>query len=329
MTSPYKIACIGSGNLTKGLLYPLFRDAGYDVTILCLTRNGHDALSSGYVFTEVGERPTRHEYTDVHSFMLDALPPDGLAEYSLITTAVGRENLPKVAETLTGRQLHPSLQLLVCENDLDCFRILQKVAPRVYPVVTDRIVYSENKRRIIGESYYSLKAFSREQDTLPEFITGGTHFKKDYTIKLYLVNTLHSIAAWHGFALGYQYINEALRDEVVSLQIENAAKELIGILRHKFPSSSRTELTRFFQNTVDRFANPDLFDPITRVGRNATRKLARFERFLEPVCFARQHGLPYAALLRCASYGLIYHAEIEDESRHEDQEELFSYIESI
>lgn len=324
-----KVACIGAGNLTKGMLYPLFTASGYDVTIICLTEKSYRSLQDGYSYTEVGHNVRKKEYSDVQVRLLKAMPRDELASYRYITTAVGRDNMGRVADRLAEQPLRPEQRIFMCENDLESYRLLRPFTENVHVSVVDRIVFYENPQEIIGEEYYSFDIFSRQNISLPDFMGRSGDFERDFTKKWYLVNTLHVITAWYGYFLGFETINETLAMPGVLAFIHSVAEELVGILRHKYPDAPPGEFETFARKCIHRFSNKNLNDRILRVGRNTQSKLKPGERLLEPILYARKFGLPHAGLLQSSSYGLLFYADRE-RAKHNapEQESIFSYIES-
>ena len=195
--------------------------------------------------------------------------------------------------------------------------------------VVDRIVFSDKSNTIVAESYFSFDVVKRASVPLPGFVTQVSDFGKAYTQKKYLVNALHAIVAWYGFCRGHSYINHAMQDKSVNTLARNAAEELTTLLAHKYPDVPPTQFITFAALALQRFSAAHLDDPILRVGRNALAKLGKNERLMEPVTYAKTHGLPYDALLEGASYGLLYHAETEHDPQGEQYESLISYIENI
>ena len=324
-----RVACIGAGNLTKGMLYPLFRSEGYDVTIVCLTKASFQSLQEGYSYVEVGPTVRKKEFSDVRVRMLDDMTESELADCRFITTAVGGANIGRVADRLGRRRKRPDQHIFMCENDLESYRILKPMAGNVHASVVDRIVFYENPLKVVGEEYFSFGVLAEDNLRLPGFMNRSDNFERDYTKKRYLVNTLHTVIAWCGYAQGYETINEALASGRVGRLAQAAAGELVSILRHKYPQAPSGEFKRFAQTCLERFANRHLHDPILRVGRNTLDKLKPNERLLEPILYARKYGLPHAGLLESTAYGLLFNAEREaSSSRGSGRESIFSYIEA-
>lgn len=327
--NPTTVACIGAGNLTKGMLYPLFRSEGYDVTIVCLTEKSYQSLQNGYSYVEVGSGVQEKEFRDVRVRMLDDMAESELSECRYITTAVGGSNMGKVADRLGGRRMRPDQHIFMCENDLESYRVLRPMAENVHASVVDRIVFYENPLKVVGEEYFSFETFAGRDVRLPRFMSRSENFERNFTKKRYLVNTLHTVIAWCGYARGYETINEALACSRVVNLAQSAARELVTILRHKYPHAPQGEFEQFGRTCLERFGNKHLHDRILRVGRNTLDKLKPNERLLEPILYARQHDLPHASLLESTSYGLLFHAEREVSSlRSESRESIFSYIEA-
>lgn len=329
MQEESKVACIGAGNLTKGMLYPLFTEAGYDVTIVCLTEKSYRSLQGGYSYLEVGRNVCKKEYPDVKVRLLKDMRRDELATFRYITTAVGRDNMGRVADRLAEQPLRPEQRVFMCENDLESFRLLRPLTENVHVSVVDRIVFYENPKEVVGEEYYSFEIFSKQNIPLPDFMGRSGDFERDFTKKWYLVNTLHVITAWYAYFLGYETINEALASPDVLAFVQSVSEELVTILRHKYPDAPSEEFQTFARKCIQRFGNKNLNDRVLRVGRNTLNKLGPDERLLDPILYARKFGLPHTSLLQSSSYGLLFYADRE-RVKHDlrKQENIFSYIES-
>ena len=320
------MACIGAGNLTKGLLFPLFYAAGYDITILTITENSAKIYASGYVLNEVSETIIRREYAGFRICPITDFEKSEFASFQIITTAVGKNNILCVADILSKKELHPNLQFFLCENDIECYKIIHPIIHNVYPTIVDRIVYSQTHQNIFAEKYFSFQIFKKPiSPSLPSFITECANFEESYFKKKYLVNTLHTIIAWHAYIKNIRHINIALQEQDIYDNARAVAKELIAILCHKFPFTSPKLFQNFSAQSFDRFRLKGLYDPVERVGRNALTKLGRDERVMEPVRYARKHGLSYRALLKSAAFGILFHADME-ESHFSQNEDIFSYI---
>lgn len=327
--TPKKIACIGAGNLTKGLLYPLFTGHGLDVTIVALTSRSCESLKHGYAIQEIGEHVTRREYDDIRICRLEDMADSDFEQFDCITTAVGVSNFQRIAAKLRTSSFSPEVPLILCENDITCFDMMRFASPNMLMAIVDRIVYYDLDNSINAESYFSFEISRKTTLPLPDFISRTADFGKSYTKKKYLVNALHAIIAWHGYSRGHAFINSALRDGAVRELARAAARELTAILVRKYPQADCKEFTDFAELSFERFSKAKLDDPIRRVGRNVLAKLGKNERLMEPVCYAREHGLAHSALLQGASYGLLYHAEVEQDNQSPQYETLMSYIEDI
>jgi mannitol-1-phosphate 5-dehydrogenase len=252
------------------------------------------------------------------------------AGFNVITTAVGRDNIFQVADILSEQPIGDAC-LILCENDITCFRSIHAVSDNIYQAVVDRIIYSDDHGAVIGEEYYSFSIFNnrlKNRQVLPECVRIGTNFFREHITKLYLMNALHSIIAWAAHAEGAAHINNALQSTTIKTLAEEVSKELTGILTHRFSTDLPDEFFTFAARSLSRFANKQLSDPVARVGRNALRKLGKNERIFRPILYARKYGLAHDALLRGAAYGQLYHMEVEDTINSGVMDELYNYIDA-
>jgi mannitol-1-phosphate/altronate dehydrogenase len=250
------------------------------------------------------------------------------AGFNVITTAVGRDNIAQVADILSKKPIGNAC-LILCENDITCFKVIHAITDNVYQAVVDRIIYSDGCGAVIGEDYYSFSIFNnrlQSRPVLPECVRIGTNFIREHITKLYLINTLHSIIAWAAYAEGSAYINNALRSTAIKNLAEKVGKELEDILTHRFSTDLSDAFHTFSARSLSRFANKKLFDPVERVGRNALHKLGKNERIFRPILYARKFGLAHDALLRGAAYGQLFHVEVEDTISPGVVDNLYNYI---
>lgn len=80
-------------------------------------------------------------------------------------------------------------------------------------------------------------------------------------------------------------------------------------------------LVEYHKVIISRFANPEIIDEVTRVGRTPIRKLGYDEQFIRPIRELKENGISYAAHLDVVGKIFAYD-NTEDEQSVELQEKL-------
>lgn len=128
----------------------------------------------------------------------------------------------------------------------------------------------------------------------------GAHFVADLgpyiERKLFTVNTGHALAAYLGYLRNYKTVQEAMNDEGIRLNVEQALSESGAVLVKKH-GWHEEEHHSYIKTTIGRFTNPSLSDDIVRVARSPIRKLGPNDRLVAP-------AVQYCALFGNVPHGL-------------------------
>jgi mannitol-1-phosphate 5-dehydrogenase len=115
--------------------------------------------------------------------------------------------------------------------------------------------------------------------------------------KLYGFNTAHALAAYLGWLRGHRTVDAAIADPFVRSLVAGAALEARCAVLRAHPElvpDGSVDVHRDLRGPVAqlfaRFADPELADPVTRVGRDPLRKLGPQERLIGPVRLLRRGG---------------------------------------
>src|SRR5699024_4600908 len=136
-------------------------------------------------------------------------------------------------------------------------------------------------------------------------------------------NTGHVGIAYNGKYAGYEKIDEALKDDAVKQQVENALKETGSLLVDKWDFDAE-EHQKYIDTVFSRFANPYISDDVTHVRRTPIRKLGYDERFIRPIREAYERDLPVDHLIETVARILTYRDDADEESK-EIEELLANY----
>ena len=161
---------------------------------------------------------------------------------------------------------------------------------------------------------------------------GGLHSVGDFAAymqrKLFIFSAGHATAAYLGHLKGYRYIHAAIRDQEIRGAVLEAMREgQYGIAarfgeafasfdgapqrnsalrRHRRRCDRGTRGEDALEAILTRFGNAALCDPVSRVGRDARRKLNVDDRLLGAAQLARRAGVNPSGLLTAAAAALCF-----------------------
>ncbi len=152
-----------------------------------------------------------------------------------------------------------------------------------------------------------------------------------WTAKLYIHNTPHCVAAYLGALAGVTYLHEAMRVPKISEIVTGCMNEMLTSLKltwdipHEF-------LDWYAAKELERFRNPLLFDPISRVAREPLRKLALDGRLIGAANICIAQGFIPSHLL-AGIVGALQFRDEDDNDRqllflwdHLDRDALFTDV---
>jgi hypothetical protein len=147
------------------------------------------------------------------------------------------------------------------------------------------------------------------KDTIPDL--QGATFTEEFPVmvmrKLFTLNCAHAAAAYLGYREGCQYIHEAAAHPRVVPVLEGAIAEAKVALQTAFPHQTAA-IERDASSALERIANAQLADPISRVAGGPRRKLSPRERLVGPARLASQYDLPHEHLCMAIAAALTYAA---------------------
>lgn len=339
-----KAVHFGAGNIGRGFVGLILHNAGYEVVFADVAAPLIDALaaSDSYLVTEVGASP--HTWTVDNFRALNSRDDEAgvvreIADAEIVTTAVGPNVLrfvaPLIARAIIGRtEGTVPLAVMACENKINATTALEEevlaclegrspewVAARAVFANTavDRIVPAQRADAgldVTVEDFFEWaiesSSFAGVLPVIPE-----AHFVDDLAPyierKLFTVNTGHATVAYHGFLLGAESISDAVGRPEVLAEVRAVLAETSALLvdRHQFDAATHAG---YVARTLQRFANPNLPDTPSRVGRQPLRKLSRNERFVSPASGLAEGGILPVALVRAMGAALRFRVTDDAES---------------
>ncbi len=333
-----KAVILGAGRVALGYLGQMLRESGYAVTFVerrpeiveAINRGGYviNICHNGASCSEVPVEGVRAiSFADEYTLARE------LGEARLVFTAVGAGGLPHVSEVfgkalqrwLTFSAVDP-LDVICCENMPDSAASVRRavctvVSKSEWEALRERLrfrramIWRIISERSLEDGVVRTRSDSAERmdvealpspDLLPP-INGAVlrcDMEQAISEKLYGFNTGHGVAAYLGYLQGFRYVDEALRDPSIRGVVTEALVEMgRGLLCGGDPG---LDLRRIADEYINRYANTQLRDLITRVARRPIQKLGPLERFVLPARAAASAGIPPWALASGIAAALMY-----------------------
>lgn len=303
----------GAGNIGRGFIGSLLAASGYDVVFVDVNEQIVRLLKERgeYRVIVAGERREEQWVRGVSALNSQTEREaviEAIADADLVTTAVGPPILPAIAplvvdglkQRFATRQ--KPLHVIACENMIAGTEALkqhilahlseaeQQLASKhvgFLNCAVDRIVpnqMNDDPLAVTVEPFFEWAIEARNViGTVPPI--QGAHFVADLgpyiERKLFTVNTGHALAAYLGYLRNYKTVQEAMNDEGIRLNVEQALSESGAVLVKKHGWDAN-EHRAYIDTTIGRFMNPSLSDDILRVARSPIRKLGPNDRLVAP-----------------------------------------------
>lgn len=343
-----KAVHFGAGNIGRGFVGYLLKDAGYELVFSDVNSELIDAINAqdSYIVHEVGTESRDIEISGF-SGINSAKNPEELAEAiataDVVTTAVGPNILKfvavNIADGLRRRAESGNTQkvaVMACENAINATDILAAAIRENYAQADDVAIFANTAvDRIVPnqapgsgldvtvETYYEWAIETGPFNGSPLAIAGATwvdDLAPYITRKLYTVNTGHAATAYFGYRAGIGKISDAIENEEIRSKVEAALAETKNLVVRVFGFEPEVQQA-YVDKILNRFVNPYLPDTAERVGRSPLRKISRHERFIGPAAELAEMGQPTEGLL-AAVEALLGFDSAEDAEAQELQAKL-------
>ncbi len=93
------------------------------------------------------------------------------------------------------------------------------------------------------------------------------------TMKLRLLNGSHQALAYLGLLAGYEYVHEALADDVIQGFLVRLMEDEVGPLLSPVPG---IDLTQYQSTLIERFSNPAIADTLARLATDGSDRMPKF-----------------------------------------------------
>ena len=212
------------------------------------------------------------------------VPIHGELKPDVIFCCVGTRNCTKIADEFRD----PSIPVYVCENDSRVVPVLRAMTgnDNIWFAIPDVITSNTappamlelDPLAVVTERGHLYMPFASRVLEGCNYLSDEM-MQKQWIAKLYLHNTPHCIAAYLGWAKGYKYIHECMKDDEIREVINGVLDECTRMVMARY-GLNKNFADYYAQKEIARFSNPMLFDPITRVAREPLRKLGEGERLI-------------------------------------------------
>lgn len=313
----------GAGNIGRGFIGKVLRENNYDVLFVDVNQELIDQINhkESYQVELLSDNPvidTVDSVKGLHSITQEKEVLEALAKADLITTSVGVNILPRIAPIL-AKALHSSekhVNIIACENALNASDLLKEEVAQLTQIpdtahflnaAVDRIVPTQTNDDVL---YVKVEPFYEWViEAKSPLLLEGVKFVDDLfpyiQRKLFTVNTGHACAAYLGYQLGYKTITQAMQDPNVETFLRRVLDETGSYLVDAYQFGNE-EHKAYQEQTILRFKNPHIIDPVTRIARNPKRKLSANDRLVFPAMELIKQGKTPVALVELIVYALRY-----------------------
>ncbi|WP_145046619.1 mannitol-1-phosphate 5-dehydrogenase [Paenibacillus xylanexedens] len=340
-----KAVHFGAGNIGRGFIGHMLSASDYEV---CFVARNPKKIS---MLQKRKEYPITLANRDQDTTIVNNVTAinvgeqDRVAEHiasaDLITTAVGVSALEDIAEPIAKgihlrmQQRNPApLHIIACENAIGGSTRLKK---RIYPLLdeqtrqkaeryvafpnaaVDRIVPAQDHQdplQVTVEPFYEWVVHR------PALLDGfkkikGVHYVDSLEPyierKMFTVNTGHCVAAYFGYLEGFKTIRQVMSHKPLREKIRHVMEETGAMLiqKHGFDPQKHS---RYIDTILERFANPNLTDQVTRVGRSPLRKLSPYDRLVRPAMQASEFGIAIPHLTSAMAAAMLFNYERDEEA---------------
>lgn len=321
-----KAVMYGAGNIGRGFIGKVFSDSGYKVCFIDIDKKLIDAFNKDkeYYVKIVADDFERLEKVK-NVYAVDANSDQAvqeIAECDIMATSVGVNALPYIVDNIAkGIRMRMSmgsrpLDIILAENLIDVDArmrqmIYEKLNPeeqkwadqhlglveasigRMVPPLTEE-EREKSPLLIAVEPYSELPVDSLGfKGPIPDLVGLKPFTPFDFYIKrkLFLHNMGHAICAYLGWEKQYQYISEAIRDQVIYKKTKSAMELIVQALAKEYPQIPVKEIEANKDDLLYRFHNRALKDTIERVAKDPIRKLQPNDRLVGAARYCLDSGI--------------------------------------
>ncbi|WP_340030962.1 mannitol-1-phosphate 5-dehydrogenase [Paenibacillus sp. FSL K6-1122] len=340
-----KAVHFGAGNIGRGFIGHMLSASDYEVCFVARNPKKISMLQERqeYPITLANRDQDTTIVNNVTAINVNEqnLVAEEIASADVITTAVGVSALGDIAEPIAkGIQLRMKnnnqapLHIIACENAIGGSTRLKK---RIYPFLdeqtrkkaeryvsfpnaaVDRIVPAQNHKdplQVTVEPFYEWVVHR------PALLDGfkkidGVHYVDSLEPyierKMFTVNTGHCAAAYFGYLEGFKTIRQVMSNSTLRAKVRHVMEETGQMLIQKHGFNAQKH-NKYIDTILERFANPNLTDQVTRVGRSPLRKLSPHDRLVRPALQASEFGIEIPHLTSAMAAAMLFNDKRDEEA---------------
>ena len=318
------VIIIGAGKIARGYVGHLVALSGRPICFVDVNETVVRLINErgGYRVHILGNESKSMTVTNIRALhSADPAVADVLAQAQLAFVSVGGPNLPAVAGTLApglaarraaGGQL---LNIVCCENwyrpaevlreqlagrlaGADAAYLAERVGIAEATVLRSCIEPTPEQRAadplaVQAQDYWELQidAAALVED-LPAIkgLKPVANFRAALERKLFTYNAGNATIAYLGVLRGHHYLSEAATDPMI-LEVARGVYQESGaavVARHGYTAE---EQAAFAQQSLSKYQDATIVDPLERNTRDPLRKLGRHDRLIGPACLALEYGI--------------------------------------
>ncbi|MFQ3550350.1 MAG: mannitol-1-phosphate 5-dehydrogenase, partial [Armatimonadota bacterium] len=251
----------GAGNIGRGFIGELFIEAGFEVVFIDVDDTIVNLMNERGKYTVRAVSDTSEDLILTNARAIHGKEVEKIAEEiktaDIMATAVGANAIkyiaPTIAKGINARadaDIKTPINIIICENLQGAEKILKglvqdsldskyheyldnyvgfvmSVVGRMVPIMTEE-QKKEDALLVIVEPYKHLpidkNAIKGDFPDIPNIELCG-NFQAFVDTKLYTHNAGHAVAAYLGYLKGYEYIYEAMADELIKITVKAALEE--------------------------------------------------------------------------------------------------------
>jgi mannitol-1-phosphate 5-dehydrogenase len=284
-----RILIMGAGAIGRGFLPWIIDLTQHDIVFVDKNSNIIEKLKTLKTFTTFRVKGKEYEMIQVpvaESYTLEEFSLNNQEQFLAAFFAVGPRNVEEAAKCIIGGEF----PVIVCENDPESVEQVTRVIghTNVYFAVPDVIVSNTAPNSLLsidplavvteqGEFY--IQEGPKDLYGKFNYVPKAELIEIQWTPKLFLHNTPHSIAAYLGALVGEEFVHEAMNHQAISNIVEGAMIEMLQALKIQW-NIPHDFLDWYANKELERFRSKLLYDPISRVAREPLRKLEKHGRLL-------------------------------------------------